>query len=125
MGEAHSDSEGGLRMIDTVLGDGVSAYFAGSAEPLMQDTTDHLFGKIWSRPGLSVRDRRLLTMGVIAAFGQADTFSAHATGALKSGDLDADQLREIVLHLAYYAGASNATMISRGLADALAKHQAE
>ena len=125
MSEAHSDSEIGLRMIDTVLGDGVSAYFAGSTEPLMQDTTDHLFGEIWSRPGLSVRDRRLLTMGVIAAFGQADTFAAHATGARKSGDLDPDQLREIVLHLAYYAGASNATMISRGLADALAKHLAE
>ena len=34
-------------------------------------TVDHLFGDVWSRPGLRVRDRRLMTIGVLAALGKA------------------------------------------------------
>ena len=124
MDDIRQRSQAGLDMIDQVLGEGVSANFAGSSEPFLQDVTDHVFGEIWTRPGLSVRDRRLLTMGVLAAFGQSDTFALHAAGALKSGDLDGDQLREIVLHLSYYAGSSNGTMIRRGVVDVLAKHEA-
>jgi alkylhydroperoxidase/carboxymuconolactone decarboxylase family protein YurZ len=115
----------GLDMIDTIYGDGFSRNFANSTEPFLIDTTEHLFGEIWSRPGLSIRDRRLLSLGVLAAFGQADLIALHAAGALKSGDLDADQLHEAVLHLSYYAGGSNATMVRRGVADALSRHEAD
>jgi 4-carboxymuconolactone decarboxylase len=125
MDDAREQSQVGLDMIDKVLGEGVSANFAGSTEPFLQDVTDHVFGEIWNRPGLSIRDRRLLTMGVLAAFGQSETFALHAAGALRSGDVDADQLREIVLHLSYYAGSSNGTMIRRGVVEVLAKHEAD
>ncbi|MTD58940.1 carboxymuconolactone decarboxylase family protein [Amycolatopsis pithecellobii] len=113
----------GLDIVDKVLGEGFSANFA-SPEPFVQDAADHLYGEIWSRPGLSIRDRRLLTLGVLAAFGQGDQFALHAAGALKSGDLDADQLHEIVLHLAYYAGSSRGTVLRRAVLDALAQHKA-
>lgn len=120
MTEAPGESQTGLEMIDTVYGEGFRDNFTGSTEPFLQDTVDHLFGQIWSRPGLSVRDRRLLSMGVLGAFGRSDLFAVHAAGALRSGDLDAEQLQEVVLHLAYYAGAVNGTMIRRGLNEALA-----
>lgn len=125
MDAAHPDTSAGLEMIDAVYGDGFRVHFQDATDPLMQDTVDHLFGRIWSRPGLSIRDRRLLTMGVLGAAGRADLFAVHATAALKTGDLDADQLQEIVLHLAYYAGAGNGTSLRRGAQDAVANFQAK
>lgn len=110
-------------LIDEVYGEGFSKNFEGS-EPFLQDARDHLFGQIWSRPGLSVRDRRLLALGVLAAFGRGDLFEVHAFGALASGDLTAEQLNESVLHLAYYAGSVNGTVIRRGVLAAIARHTA-
>ena len=65
---------------------------------------EQLFGEVWTRPSLSLRDRRLLTMGVIAALGERDTFAIQVRSALKNGELSPEQLREIVIHLAPYAG---------------------
>ncbi len=65
---------------------------------------EQLFAEIWTRPELSQRDRRLLTMGVTAALGERDTFAIQVRAALKNGELSAAQLREIVIHLAQYAG---------------------
>ena len=115
MDDTRPETQRGLAMIDAVYGEGFRANFTGAADPFMQDTVDHLFGEVWSRTGLSIRDRRLLTMGVLAALGREELFAVHATGALKSGDLDAEQLHEIVLHLAYYAGGVNGTTIRRGV----------
>ena len=112
----------GLKVIDEVYGPAFRAVFADSDEPYLIDTVDHLFAHVWSRPGLSIRDRRLLTLGALAAFGLSDTFAVHAGAALRAGDLDAAQLHEIVLHLAYYAGAGNATAIRRGVVQAIADY---
>lgn len=125
MDDVHSSTEVGLEMIDRVYGGGFSSNFAGSTEPFVQDAADHLFGEIWSRAGLSIRDRRLLSLGVIAAQGHTDLFALHATGALRSGDLDADQLHEVVLHVSHYAGGTNGTMVRRGALQAIAQHEAE
>jgi len=65
---------------------------------------EQLFGEVWTRPSLSLRDRRLLTMGVIAALGERDTFAIQVRSALKNGELSPDQLREMLIHLAPYAG---------------------
>lgn len=67
-------------------------------------TVDHLFGEIWSRPGLSVRDRRLVLLGVIAAQGLGDLARIQTGAALSNGELDEDQLREIVLFVTHYVG---------------------
>jgi 4-carboxymuconolactone decarboxylase len=125
MAEDRRPARAGLEMMDAIYGEGFSDEYADSTEPFILDLADHLFGEIWNRPGLSLRDRRLLTMGAVAAFGQADLFAVHAGGALKSGDLDPDQLHEVVLHLSLYAGASNGAMVRRGALEALAKHEAD
>lgn len=65
---------------------------------------EQVFAELWTRDALSVRDRRLVTMGVIAALGERDTFEVQARAALKKQELTPEQLREVVIHLASYAG---------------------
>lgn len=67
-----------------------------------------LFAEVWGDRGvLSVRDRRLLIMGVIAARGQTDVWKVQAKAALKRGELEPDELRETLIMLAPYAGYPN------------------
>ncbi|MCB1271237.1 MAG: carboxymuconolactone decarboxylase family protein [Microthrixaceae bacterium] len=63
-----------------------------------------LFAEVWDRDVLTVDQRRLLIMGVIAARGQADTWRIQARAALDRGELDPDELRETLVMLAPYAG---------------------
>jgi 4-carboxymuconolactone decarboxylase len=63
-----------------------------------------LFGEVWSRPVLEVADRRLLVMGVLAAQRAFDTLGVQFSRALESGELDVEQVREIVIHLIPYVG---------------------
>ncbi len=65
---------------------------------------EQLFAEVWTRPALSQRDRRLVTMGVIAALGERDTFGVQVRAALKNDELTPEQCREMLIHLAHYAG---------------------
>ncbi|WAL68328.1 carboxymuconolactone decarboxylase family protein [Amycolatopsis cynarae] len=67
-------------------------------------TVEHLFADIWTRPGLSLRDRRLLLLGVIAAQGLDDIAAIQVNAALHNEELDEEQLREIALFLTHYVG---------------------
>lgn len=90
----------GLRTMEEVYGfsmsDGTGAFF--------DYTADHLFGDIWNRPGLTIEQRRLILIGVLAGRGATDVNSIQLEAAFSRGELDAEQLREIVLLLAHYAG---------------------
>jgi 4-carboxymuconolactone decarboxylase len=65
---------------------------------------DHLFGTIWTREALDTRDRRLLTMGVLAALGQSDLLDLQFNSALEREELTEEQVREVVIHLTHYVG---------------------
>ena len=65
---------------------------------------ESLFAEVWTREELSIRDRRLILLGVIGALGEKDTFAIQAKAALKNGELEPQQLREVVIMLANYAG---------------------
>ena len=65
---------------------------------------EQVFAEVWTREALSVRDRRLVTMGVIATLGEGETFGIQARAALKNRELTPEQLREMLIHLASYAG---------------------
>ena len=67
-------------------------------------TVDHLFAEIWNRPGLSNRDRRLLLVGLCIGSGQEDVLDIQIPAAMGNGELDDEQLREIVIFMAHYAG---------------------
>lgn len=67
-----------------------------------------LFAEVWDREALSMRDRRLLIMGVIVANGGVDLWKVQATAALENGELTPEELRETLIMLAPYAGYPNA-----------------
>lgn len=67
-------------------------------------TIDHLFAEVWDREGLSLRDRRMLLLGLLVGSGQDDVAELQADAALRVGDLSAEDLREIVIFLTHYCG---------------------
>lgn len=92
--------ERGLAKMSEVYGwdfaDGPGDHFAYTA--------DHLFAEIWSRPGLSVRDRRLLLLGALSAQGLFDVAEIQIGSALLNEELDEEQLHEVALFLCHYVG---------------------
>ena len=73
------------------------------APKMVQLTDDVLFGDVWKRPGLSPRDRSLVTVAVLAATYRPDQLNSHLRRALANG-LTQDELVEALTHLAFYAG---------------------
>ncbi|MGW4118919.1 carboxymuconolactone decarboxylase family protein [Nocardia sp. NPDC004711] len=92
-----------------------------TGDPFFEVTVDHLFADIWNRPGLSLRDRRLLLLGAITAQGHSEIAEIQVGAALRNGELDADQLREIAVFLAHYVGWPAATKLDGVIRKTLAK----
>lgn len=72
--------------------------------PYVAFTVDHLFGEVWTRSELGIRDRRLMTIGVLAALGQSQLVEIQFQSALDREELTEEQVRETVVHLAHYIG---------------------
>ena len=62
-----------------------------------------LFGEVWERPGLSKRDRSLITCATLIALGRERQLVGHLGRALDNG-LSQKELSEVITHLAFYAG---------------------
>ncbi|MFB6549276.1 carboxymuconolactone decarboxylase family protein [Streptomyces sp. NPDC056405] len=79
--------------------------FVGEPGSLGDLAGRHIFAGLWDRPGLSRRERRLVTLAVLAVFGQERLHAPlHIKAALDSGDLTEAELRETAVQIAYYAG---------------------
>lgn len=65
--------------------------------------TKYAWGDIWSRPGLDHHTRRLLTLSVLCAQGNDEELLMHARAALADG-VTVDEIKEVLLHTALYAG---------------------
>jgi 4-carboxymuconolactone decarboxylase len=65
---------------------------------------EQLFAEVWTREVLSMRDRRLLLLGAIAALGERDTFAIQVRAALKNDELTPEQAREVLIFLVHYVG---------------------
>jgi 4-carboxymuconolactone decarboxylase len=91
-------------------------------------TVEHLFADIWNRPGLSMRDRRLLLLGLLVGNGSFDVLPLQLGAAVNNGELDEEAARELVVFLAHYAGwpagARLLTMVEQALAQARGRQQA-
>jgi 4-carboxymuconolactone decarboxylase len=94
--------ERGLRSLCAVYSDDVG--IEDARDPYEQLTLDHLFGDIWTRPGLSIRERRLLVTGVVAALGREELAELQLFSAMQNGELTPEQVDEVVLHLTHYIG---------------------
>src|SRR5579871_2515137 len=75
----------------------------GDFAPGFHLTDDVLFGEVWERPQLSPRDRSLVTVTTLAALGNAEQLTFHL-GLAKRNGVTADELKEAITHLAFYAG---------------------
>ncbi|MCB1290155.1 carboxymuconolactone decarboxylase family protein [Mycolicibacterium sp.] len=67
-------------------------------------TVDHLFADIWSRPGLSMRDKRLITLSVVTAFGLPGLAEIQVNAALQNQEMTADELRKMAVFITHYVG---------------------
>jgi 4-carboxymuconolactone decarboxylase len=66
-------------------------------------TIDHLFGDVWSRPGLAVEERSLATCAVLIALGRESEQRLHFRGARNLG-IARERLDALITHVAHYAG---------------------
>ena len=72
--------------------------------PFVEYTVDHIFGEVWNEGSLTVKERRLMLIGMAAGSGLEDVAGLQLDAAVRLGELDADDLRTIVVFLAHYAG---------------------
>ncbi|MTE14354.1 carboxymuconolactone decarboxylase family protein [Nocardia aurantiaca] len=111
----------GLAKMSEVYGwefaDGPGDYFALTA--------DHLFAEIWSRPALTVRERRLLLLGALSAQGHIDVAEIQIGAALRNGELSEEQLREVAIFLCHYIGWAAGTKLDTAVGTVLAQQRSK
>ena len=66
--------------------------------------TRFAWGTVWTRPGLEHRTRRMLVLAITASLGRWEEFQLHLGAGLRGGDLSADDVKEVLLQTAVYAG---------------------
>jgi 4-carboxymuconolactone decarboxylase len=92
---------------------------------LAHGVVDSVFGELWDRPGLSRRDRRLITLACVGAAAVEEPVQQHVHAALASGDISREEFQELVLHFAYYAGWPRASALEIAYYRAIARIDAE
>ncbi len=73
------------------------------APKLVELTESVLFGDVWERPGLSKRDRSLITVATLVALNRSEQLRGHLLRALHNGVTEAEII-ELITHLAFYSG---------------------
>jgi 4-carboxymuconolactone decarboxylase len=101
-------------LVQTLIGD--------IAPKLAELTDDVIFGDIWERPGLSKRDRSVITVAALIALNRNEQLPYHVGKALEHG-VTKDELIEIITHLAFYSGWPNSMSAVRITKEILAKKQ--
>jgi len=74
-----------------------------TAPELVRLTDEVLFGQVWADPGLSQRDRSLVTVAALVSLGRTEQLRSHLRRAMDNG-LSKDELVTAMTHLAFYAG---------------------
>lgn len=90
----------------------------GDVAPKLAELTDRvLFADVWERPGLSPRDRSLVTVSALIANGNTEQLTGHLNRAIANGLTEAE-ISEVITHLAFYAGwprAVSAALVAKEL----------
>ncbi len=66
-------------------------------------TVENLFGDIWNRPGLELRDRSMITVAALTVLGREPELKIHLRGVLHVG-ISREMINEMMIHLAHYGG---------------------
>jgi 4-carboxymuconolactone decarboxylase len=89
------------------------------APKMAELSADVLFGDVWERPGLSKRDRSLITVASLIALYRTDQLRGHLNRALDNG-VTKDEIAEVITHMAFYSGwptAANAVQVAKQVFD--------
>ena len=92
----------------------------GTVPKLAEISDKIIYGEIWERPGLSRRDRSLITVATLIALGREKQLDGHLARALDNG-VTKDEIAEIITHLAFYAGWPAAMTAAQIAKDVFAK----
>ncbi|GAB7078391.1 carboxymuconolactone decarboxylase family protein [Megalodesulfovibrio paquesii] len=115
-----------LQEIDGRAGEEVAASLATVCPDLARYMIEFPFGDIYSRPGLSLRDRELATIAALAALGHAQPqLQVHVRAGLRVG-LTQEEILEVIMQIAVYAGfpaALNAAFTAQRAFEQHAEHQ--
>lgn len=108
MTQTHSDAvETGRRIRNEMFGEETTTAQVTAGDPLFarlqEIVTETCFGETWSRPALSLRDRSIATVAMLAALGREHELRTHIRGALSNG-VTPDEIRELAIHAHLYAG---------------------
>ena len=97
----------GMTVRREVLGDAHVDRAVAATTPFTADfqsfITRYAWGDIWSRPGLSRAERSMITLTALAVLRQEEELAMHLRAALRNG-LSPDQIKEVLLQVAVYAG---------------------
>jgi 4-carboxymuconolactone decarboxylase len=97
----------GMAIRRAVLGDAHVDRATAAATEFTADfqgfITRYAWGEIWSRPGLSRAERSMITLTALAVLRQEEELAMHVRAALRNG-LTPDQIKEVLLQVAVYAG---------------------
>jgi 4-carboxymuconolactone decarboxylase len=113
----------GLAVRRRVLGDAHVTRATESATDFDRDfqefITRHAWGALWTRPGLDLKTRSLLTIAILATLGRSEELRLHV-GATRNTGATPEEVRETLMHVAVYAGMPAANAAFRIAKDALA-----
>lgn len=125
MSEQRSERfEQGMKTRRSVLGDAhvdrAEKLKTAFDEPFQTLITESAWGHVWSRPGLTKRERSLITIALLAALGHHDEVAMHTRATANTGATP-DDLMEVMLHVAIYAGVPAANHNIKIIKDVLEK----
>ena len=84
-----------------------------------------LFAELWTRETLSMRDKRILLLGIIAEKGETMTFKIQIKASLKRGEINPEEAREFLLFIAQYSGYPRAASMLGPVEEAIADFEKE
>jgi 4-carboxymuconolactone decarboxylase len=84
-----------------------------------------VFGEVWQREALTVRDRRFITVACVGVDDAIMPIRSHVYSALKSGDVSYDEMRELVLHFAAHSGWPKASFLDQVVTESWSAINAE
>jgi 4-carboxymuconolactone decarboxylase len=111
-----------------VLGDAhadrASAHMTAFDEPFQTFITEGAWASVWSRPGITKRERSMITIALLAALGHDEELAMHLRATANTGASPAD-IQEALLHVAVYAGVPAANRAFKIAKEALAEAPGE
>ncbi len=119
--------EQGMAVRRAVLGDAhvdrAEAAATDFDRPFQQLITETAWGSVWARPGWSRRERSIVTLALLAALGHDEELAMHIRATANTG-ASRDDIREVLLHVAVYAGVPTANRAIRVAKEVFSKMDA-